>query len=542
MVKEVQGRKVVWYSDVERLQFWSELSRHLIQSFPEITGEYSKFSVQMAKAAFGFLVERFENHAKRQQRVAFYTYVYQLNEWASELNDMPTDLERSFSDADLATYRRVLKLVLEQSCKENLVVGPDVSREMIDSAESFDRYLGELIYLGTWIYAFAEYVAEMEMIGVVLKIRTELDGTVSLLPQQLTEAVRKYMRQDYFRHTDTVVLNKKAVQRIRLALFESLRVDYDRLGQVLSDDEDHPGMTWALMSLDMEGIARDTDAKEEDVRVFYAGLTLSKDNVLSVAESVLNPQHNQRMLYRPFLLLMTDVGGLYLTGKRMWRESIASMLTNALPYELGPQEWFANSGFRDFSLHLASMNDAVLEDAVEKMIAQLGYPYDRSVKSLLRPGQNNLIVNDKPGEMDFLVIDQKMKIIHVLECKHHRSRYDMVSWRKGEHNKFINVYEPKLKNKVKWVHENLQIVATHVTVKKHLKSIDVQGFDVRGAFVVNAPNLYLYNGQLDCFTLQSLNDLLRLGQVAATLSVSTDKGTVELRRPYFQSALDASID
>jgi len=461
------------------------------------------YTADMAKAAFGFFVHRFETVIAQEHMATFYTYVYELNELASELNDLPALDQTQILAVELASYRRVLKLVLEQSCKRVLTLGTEMNQERVDNAAQYDGLFADLFYLGVWAYSFGEQVAEIQMIGVFQQVRLEQDGTIRILPERLVQAVRSYMLEDYRRHTDSVVLNKGAVHGVRKALFDSLRVDFDGLGQVLNEDDEHPGMTWGLMKLDMAALAQETGAEEHDVRTFYEGLTLSKSNVPSVADSILQPQSNHRMLYRPFLLLETEEGPLYLSGKRMWREAITSMLTNALPYEHGPREWLKHAGFREFSRQVSSNQDAVLEDAVESMIRETVMPYDRSVKSLTRPGLDNLVVKHNPGEMDFIVVDKDRAIVFVLECKHHRSRFDMVSWRR-EQQKFAAEYEPKLLKKVEWVKENLLTVVTHVTARKGLEAVDASSMTVLGAFVVNAPCFYLYDGQFDCFTLSAL--------------------------------------
>ncbi len=69
----------------------------------------------------------------------------------------------------------------------------------------------------------------------------------------------------------------------------------------------------------------------------------------------------------------------------------------------------------------------------------------------------------------------------------------MVSWRKGEHKKFTEDYEPKLRGKVQWVRDNLQVIVTHITERCGAEPFDAGGFSVRGAFVVNARTYTCHN-------------------------------------------------
>ena len=83
----------------------------------------------------------------------------------------------------------------------------------------------------------------------------------------------------------------------------------------------------------------------------------------------------------------------------------------------------------------------------------------------------------------------------------------------------------------------MQTVVTHITVRRGLDPIDAGGMTVLGAFVVNAPSFYLYDGQFDCFTLNGLENLLRHGKGPVTLNIDVGEETVLVPRPYFKNAL-----
>jgi hypothetical protein len=79
----------------------------------------------------------------------------------------------------------------------------------------------------------------------------------------------------------------------------------------------------------------------------------------------------------------------------------------------------------------------------------------------------------------------------------------MVSFRK-EHNNFTDKYESRLKSKEKWIKDNIVVVNEHFELKYPSERIDLSDYTVEGVFVINAPNFYLYNGVMPCFTLSTL--------------------------------------
>ena len=51
---------------------------------------------------------------------------------------------------------------------------------------------------------------------------------------------------------------------------------------------------------------------------FYSGLTLSRENKLSIADAVYKPHSLFRYLYRPFLIWNVDGNDLVIVGQSLW--------------------------------------------------------------------------------------------------------------------------------------------------------------------------------------------------------------------------------
>ena len=140
------------------------------------------------------------------------------------------------------------------------------------------------------------------------------------------------------------------------------------------------------------------------------------------------------------------------------------------------------------------------------------------------------------GEMDLVFIDEKEQIIYIMECKHNRSRFDMVSFRK-EFSNFTNSYEPRLELKVKWLENHRNLINEHFAHLYPNSEIDTTKFTVKGIFLINAPNFNLYNGNLPYFTLTTLDQLVNGTFIEQKYKIALEgkKGnrTLMVEKPYF---------
>ena len=280
--------------------------------------------------------------------------------------------------------------------------------------------------------------------------------------------------------------------------------------------------------------------REEDLDQYYAGISLNLNNALPISQSVLNPQDQNRYIYRPLLDLNTNIGNVALISVDKFSESNITLTTNAIPWGIAPQEWLDNEGFKQFVEQKNANHDKLLENEVQYLIEAVGIPFVRNIKSFRQLSGDYISCDIKGvGEMDFLFIHPEQKTLYIVECKHNRSRYDMVSWRK-EYSNFTIGYEQRLQAKVNWVDENKEAVDQHF--KQLHKESDILKFSIVGIFIINAPNFYLYNGNLPCYTLNTFEQLLNNTYSPITFEIIINRHgrkdiTVPVDRPYFTNAL-----
>jgi len=542
-VHHILGRNVIWWENKNLNKYWTKYSKYITHKFPVIDNSNHEQIIEIFKASFGFFINEFETEVKAETNVAFFTFTLELHDtsieiYLEQLRGVSID---PFDEGDFATYRRILKLILEQSCDIDLLAGENLLNDMSANRIIYKDKIEDLMYLGLWIYTFAEHVAHMDLMGAIHGLEVGEDGIISILTYQPFSFLIEQIKKDYNTHMAKVVVDTIGVNEFKLAIETHLGVNYDNAEQFLQGQVANPSQKFGLIpyqGLKNHGIDN-FGYSEDQMETFYSGLVLSRANKLTIMDSVLNPQKNERYIYRPILLLNTNLGECVIISLAKWNESVTTLITNAIPWGYSPTQWVGIEGFKQYAQSKIDNHDKLLEDEVEKMFVNESVKFDRNIKSF-KPLKGDNIICDVPeaGEMDFVFIDEKSQSINVLECKHNRSRFDMVSYRK-EYSNFTKTYEPRLELKIKWIEQNIELVNEHFGHLYPESKIDISKYTVNGIFLINAPNFNLYNGNLPYFTLTTLQQLIKgkfiEQKYEITLERETENLTFIVEKPYFKN-------
>ncbi len=546
-VHEVLGRNVIWWENKNLQKYWTKLSEYIVQKYPEIDNNNPEQIISIFKDCFGYLVNEFESELKAQTNIAFFAFILGLHDSSIEIykKQLSGELIAPFNDIDFSIYRRILKLILEQSCDIDLIVGVDIRSDLLNFKDEYTEIVQDLMYLGLQIYSFSEQVAHMDLMGPIHGIEIGEDGIMSILTNQPFSFLIDQINEDYVTHNEKVVVDTIGVDEFKLAVESHIGVNYDNASNFLQVQLGNPDAKFDLISYqELKNFTIDHFGySEEEIETFYSGLVLRRDNKLNVIDSVLNPQRNNRYVYRPILFLHTNLGKRIMVSLDKWSESIVTLTTNAIPWNHAPIEWNANVGFNQYVQEKLRNHDKLLEDEVEKIIQDNSIKFDRNITSLKQIQGDNIRCDIRGvGEIDFIYLDEINHIIYILECKHNRSRFDMVSFRK-EYSNFINGYEQRIESKVQWIENNKNIVNEHFGLIYTKDNFNISDYSVIGAFLINAPNFYLYNGNLPCYTLTTF-ELFIKGEYAQkkyeiTMEQENNNFTFLLERPYFTNTLNA---
>ncbi len=493
------------YSD----KYWPILSKIVYEEIGDKEIKEPELVQILLKKCFVNLCSILELKISEQKKASFYIFCQKIHEDSIEVwskNVKGNSL--GGIEEDFAASRRVSKIILEQSCKLDLVGAPNFYKEIEVNLEQYTEYLEELLYIGTWCYTISEFISRSQLFpsstGLIIK-----ENELNILTYQPFPELFKFLFYEIQKHNSEVVVSDSII-RFKELLLNEFGVDYNILSLFINQQLVDPKYRFGLLKINnlIDDIHKEYDYNKEFTANFYKGLTIDKNNSLSVENCFLQNQHENRHVFRPILQLNIDNAIYHMIGYNKWVESLTLLSTNSFPFGLYPSEWKKYQLIRDFVNHIDNTHVKLLENPVIELLEENNRKFDFNIESFEQLKGNNINIKNTVGDIDILFLDEKFKIVYVCECKHNRSRYDLNNW-KRDYSNFKEKYEHQLKRKVDWVNQNINIVKNHLK-KKYPEQfdIDVENFEVKGIFIINAPTVYMFNGNYRAFTISDIRDLL----------------------------------
>ncbi|MFT5984013.1 MAG: hypothetical protein ACI9RM_002471, partial [Ulvibacter sp.] len=517
-------------------KYWPKLSKHVIDNYGEDEIKEPALVQKIFKECFQILGESFLKLIHNEKRASFYLYAHNFHENSIELYyHQIAGNQLAIDEGEFAGTRRVLKIILEQSCGLELIGSTNYGQEMLSNKIQYLRLLEELLYIGYKAIEMTEIIARSQLfpnaIGLIIK-----EGVLNLLTYQPYPHLFKFIHKDLSKHNDNIVIHNTMIE-LKKFFFEHLGIDYDVAGSIIHEQVSNPQYKFGFLSLDqiIDLIIEDHGYSKDNLSDFYRGLSVSKDNFLSFENCILRNQDINRHTFRPILQVNIDGQKLCLIGRNKWTESLSLMVMNALPYNICPEEWLKHKPIRQFINNIRTNHDKVLENPIKEKLETSSIKFHNSLDSLFQRKGNNIRIDiEKIGEIDIVYLDEPNKIIYVVECKHNRSRFDMFNWRR-DYSKFKEKYETQLDNKVNWASANKNLIEGHFAVKYEVDGLDLSDYIIRGIFAINAPTVYMHNGKYRALTIHDMNNLIDGNYVDLSfLFKNEDDGSeVLIKHPYF---------
>lgn len=412
------------------------------------------------------------------------------------------------SESLLSLNRRILKLALEQAVDIDYGANNGISYSKMNH---FKSLLEDLLYLGDRLFAFSEYMAEQRMMENPTRIIIS-DGDVLLQRQHHYEHIYPVMEKMNKEAYEKGIVDNQAVKGLREQLKICFGIDYDFAGAQIFLIKKHHSPKFPLVQtiqyhVLIENLVKNGISKE-NAAVFYDGLTITRENKLPIKDSVYQSGSFYRYFFRPILMVSINGETRALVGDEKWEESILVMATNGFQWQLASEEWKKNECFNKYLQRKHDEHDKLLENEVQKILEKNGFYFDRNIDKLY--GKKGRVVNieDNPGEIDFIFLDNNCKKIMVTDCKYHRARYEMTGFSR-DYAHFKKDYEKKMKRKVKFIKDNIALLKSHFVIQKGMpESFDINEYEVQGFFIINTPTFYIYNGLYPTITIGHLEELM----------------------------------
>lgn len=536
---KIEGKVVLSYEYENYVDFyWPKLSNALTAKYGKDKITDKTIVENVLLDSFSFLVEEFKKLISSETNYRFFSYVFFLHEQSLEIyKDMLGGYQLTqIKESDFARYRRILKLILEQGCDIDLTMGnfPN-GNEVLE----MDKKIQDLFYLGTWIYTFADYIAYQKMIEEANYIEFDEKGHLVLGWQHHYGAIYKEFFPKLMSDYEKGTFDENAIHELKEAINNCFGINYDYAGGIIFEIKKHfrpeaPQLQTIEPYVLPHNLKEQFGIDKDIAECFYNGLSLSRDNKMTLEEVILKPYSTERYMYRPILIYNIDGVQRALVGEQKFVESMLVLATNAISWNTIPLDWKENPLMVKFISKKGNEHDKILEDKIEQILLEKKLLYCRNIKSFKQPqGGNIRIDNELAGEIDYIVVNVELKKIFVADSKYNKVKYEAVGYRTDNTN-FIKSYEPQLQKKISWITENKVILQDHLKIIYNIAELDLSEFKVDGIFFINTPTFYMFNGKYKAITLKQIPDYIEGKYEYPTVFYENENGVKSIiNHPYF---------
>ncbi|WP_281778075.1 hypothetical protein [Croceibacter atlanticus] len=545
-VHKVKGEYLIYKAKKSsEMKFRKELSRELIENF-ENKIYTSEEVTEVLKYSIEYFTTKFESICRAETSIRFYQHIFKFHDQATQASydDPHKDLSPEISIGYLATYRRILKLIMEMGCEIKMH-----NREKTNAAFKlrFQDKLSDLIYLGEMIFTCGSLYAEQSMIEDVADIVYDINNLFSF--------TRRHHYDHIFKHFDTYArenLGDSVLDDSGLSGFEDLKaainrclgIEYGNVGHLIASIHkmnepkggDMVGVEWKTLPYNMETMY---GVDLEMAKTFFSGLTLNKSNKMSVLDCAVKQYALNRYLYRPIVIWNVEGEDYAFFSKYSWMETFFQLSSNAIPWGKASQEWKSNKCLNKYINKKQDDHDRWLDDSVEEKLIANHLMYDRNAKKLKhKSGVTSFDIKDL-GEIDFIIVSEALKKVLIVDCKHLVGRYDIPSQR-NDYNAFTKgkkPYNETIARKVEWFKSNKDILCEHFELKYKV-DLDLTDYQIEGVFFINTPTLYMYNSEFRIYTIHQVENVVFGNHQDPIFEIIIDEGDhtrfLSVNYPYFQ--------
>lgn len=541
------GKLIAWYQKNTIKKYRPIISKLLIDKFSKGPFSESKMT-EILFFTLKWYQDEFLKILQKENELTFYQGLFLLHEFSCVFHqERPnTSPVKELDTKEFAVYRRILKLCLEQACDLKLVSKETASQEYLKSKEDV---IDNLLYLGDFVFVCSNLLAEQGLVEDCVDLKFTDENQFYFDHKHHYGFLINELMKSYKGHIDRAVTGENDFNDFMEASKKCLGVEYGQVLGTIQAIHNHfeAGKfaldEWFIYPKNLENLYGVPFVKGE---TFFKGLTLSKDNKMSLQDAVYKPHNTNKYLYRPFLIWNVDGKDLTFVGDRSFVESIMSLCTNSFGWNKYPKEW-NNECFKEFIKQKVIFNDKILEDEAENIFKDNSIIYDRNLTNLKKwNGQHKDIENEECGEIDFLFLHNNK--IYIADSKHQLARYDMNNFRndysyfevnKKSYNKTIERKLNFLKSKTKEVEEHFQVIQND-------KSLQIQSYKFEAIFIINTPTFIMHNNQFRLYTLKSLEDVVQNKFIDQTYNLIIDEEEhqriLSISYPYFKKPIYKIID
>jgi hypothetical protein len=282
----------IFYDSRSVDKYHPALSKHIEAKFGAGVFKDQTIVKSILEEYYNWCADALEKIMAENNDMLFVNYLFAYHEssillWMRALGGEDLQANYGINEEDLSMNRRIFKLALEQTCAINYT---KISKASLKLIRQFDEIIGDLLYVGTELYNAAQFLAETKMVPDILEAHIEKDGLFKIIRTSHTESLFNslfsQMRDDFGKG----IMDTEGVKQLKEEINKCFGIDYDFAAhQVVYIKRHHSPQNWKFQTIEPGILVQNLIAKgtsKVNAENFYAGLTLSNNNKLTVKESV----------------------------------------------------------------------------------------------------------------------------------------------------------------------------------------------------------------------------------------------------------------
>lgn len=381
-----------------------ELGVHLYSKFG--TGPFDSETTNQAQhEAIEWYVAELSKRLGSEKEAAFYQGLFWLHEMALKQsrenpNQSPTP---QFTDFDFSLYSRTLRLFLEFACDLDLLGKETLSREYLKYKEDT---IDHILVLGQEFIRVSNGLNMNKMVPWCIELRSE-DEALHFFQDEYCQRLTNVVQHDFQDHRSITTVSDKDLSRLRAAVIESFNVDIVQFwATVTAIKKSHVGGNLAGYQWDIfpDFYAESNSGDLDLARQFFKGLTLTRANKLSLADSIYKTSSLNRLIYRPVLTWNVNRLDIVFVGDEALLSAFMKLAVDAVGWKKCPNEWSLPS-FKSWVKNEHSRNAKILENEIISRLKKHQIKYDNNVTQLRKWNNRGLnLKHDECGEIDFIFL------------------------------------------------------------------------------------------------------------------------------------------
>jgi hypothetical protein len=426
---------------------------------------------------FNFHCEIFLDAVQKERSFQFYSWCVDRLENALEPRGELIAIEESL----IATYKRALRLTLEEACSLDL-------RRMHEGYNEPRFYVlfGKIFESVHKALYFSNMRSLKRTVEAPLYLMLERDGKYHLKNDAIFELKHAVSIRDLKLRTEFRLADKSLYQPFINFVQKELGCTMGGLKKGLNSISRHLVLTdlepmkWDVM---IGLFAKGSGTPSDKAHRFFEGVQFSP-RTKDLPEYAHRTNLVERQIYRPILEWNVENERLVVYRRNTFNEALSFLVYDRIPWGEskipGPWKKHLNAS-RYFVDRKKNVGD-ILENQVNKILSNSDYKFIKGYK----------YEETEHGAVDFIFIDEANKHLYICECKNLIKWPDNFGW-SIDKDRFNKDHFVQMNRHLAGVNETFTKLQNELTAKYNGAPETLSQFNLVPIFVVNSPTLFMYS-------------------------------------------------